>query len=104
MKTNFSLPLFKENLKRFWPISAVGFAVYFLTGPFSLITTGYDSWYMYIVKWAIGYDNIPYMLMHVTMGCLAAATVFSYLHKTNSVAAVHAMPFSRRTISIFLSS
>ena len=100
MNKYFSLPLFKENLKRFWPLSAVGFAVYFMVGPFTLITMDYDSWYHYAVKWAIGYENIAYMFMHVVMGCLAAVVVFSYLHKTNSVAAVHAMPFSRKSLYI----
>lgn len=100
MKNNFSMPLFKENLKRFWPISAVGFIVYFLSGPFTLMTQDFDTWSAYEVKWAVGYQNFFYVMLDVVLACVAAVTVFTYLHKANSAAAVHAMPFSRKSLYI----
>ena len=49
MKKNkfFSGALFAENLRRFWPVSVVGLFIYFLSGPFLILTKSVRDNYMY---------------------------------------------------------
>ena len=36
---SLSAPILKENLRRFWPIPVISFIIYFLSGPFVVLTS-----------------------------------------------------------------
>ena len=109
MKKNkfFSSALFKENLRRFWPVSAVGLFIYFLSGPFLILTRSVSDNYMYgslltgsAASAMLRNLNFGFLMMHLVLPVVAAVCVFSYLNKVGSVAALHSMPFSRRTLYV----
>ena len=99
-----SSALLLENFRRFWSISAVGFMVYFMSGPYIMLSESRRGYYG--VTWPDSYflsnltenRNFGFEAMHLILPVVAAVCVFSYLNKTNSVGFVHALPFSKRTL------
>ena len=109
MKKNkfFSGALFAENLRRFWPVSAVGLFIYFLSGPFLILTKSVRDNYMYgsVLNGTAGGAmlnnlNFGFLFVHLVLPVVAAVCVFSYLNRVGSVAALHSMPLSRRTLFV----
>ena len=107
MKKNsfFSGALFRENLRRFWPVSAVGLFIYFVSGPFLILTgivrdSGGAVYPHNMVGMMLNNLNVGFLMMHLVLPVVAAVCVFSYLNRVNSVASIHAMPFSRRTLFV----
>ena len=109
----FSAALYKENLKRFWSLAAIGFFIYFMSAPFTLmqgsgitgigrIFFGYGSRDVaaYFLQMLLKNRNVGFEFIHLVLPVVSAVAVFSYLNKVNSTGAVHAMPFSRRMLFI----
>ena len=93
----FSGPLFVENLKRFWPIAAVGFVFAFLCAPFEMLRSvalGHD-YSFYTIRELLVNHNIGFVFLECVLPAVAAVTVFAYLNKINSVSVIHAQPYSR---------
>ncbi|MCR5481649.1 MAG: hypothetical protein K6F52_02535 [Clostridia bacterium] len=93
---SISLPMFKENLRRFWPISAVGFLLYFFSGIFPLLMS-YDNLRPmagYISNMLVN-QNPMFVILNLTMPVITAVMLFAYLHQQASVTSLHAMPFTR---------
>ena len=95
-----------ENLRRFWPVPAIGFLIYFLSGVFPILlhykNLKYISGY---IQMSLENEQPFFMAAHLFLPVIAAVLVFRYLHGTSSVAVMHAMPFDRPTLffSNFLS-
>lgn len=109
MKKNkfFSGALFAENLRRFWPVSVVGLFIYFLSGPFLILTKSVRDNYLYgsVLNGTAGGAmlnnlNFGFLFVHLVLPVVAAVCVFSYLNRVGSVAALHSMPLSRRTLFV----
>ena len=98
MKNNgfFSAALFKENVKRFWPIAFVGFVVYFLSGPVNVISFGAKSG----VHIALHGFNFGYIFSALALSVIPAICVFGYLQRVSSVSMMHSMPFSRKSLYV----
>lgn len=99
MRSCFSFPLFKENIKRFWGISAIGFFMYFLSGPFGLIMQR-GEWRLYVINACYAINNPGYLVMDMVLACIASVAVFAYLNKVNSAGVLHSMPFSRKSLFV----
>ncbi|MBQ3921346.1 MAG: hypothetical protein II689_03810, partial [Firmicutes bacterium] len=99
MKNSFSSALFRENLRRFWTVPALGFFVYFFAGPMQLIA-GHGWLSYYEVNNLIVRNNLGAIFASVGIPILATTVVFSYLFKTGSTSVTHSMPFSRKRLYV----
>jgi len=93
---SISLPLIRENLRRFWAIPAISFLIYFLSGIFPIIIS-YSK-----IDTVAGYINMSltnlqpfYMAAHLMMPVLTAVVIFRYLQSSSSATMMHSLPFSR---------
>ncbi len=93
----FSAALFKENFKRFWPMEIVAFLIYFLSGPYIIISDGYSR---YFVRTIVNNTHIIFLGMSLIMPVICCAEVFNYLNIPAAANLVHTQPFSRRTLFI----
>ena len=91
--------VFKENIKRFWPISFAAFIAYFLSGPFTLLL-GRDDPYGSWLSNAVSNSNFAYVLVTCAMTVAVAAAVYAYLFKVNSTVFMHSVPVSRQKLLI----
>ena len=90
-----SLPLVKENLRRYWAIPAISFLVYFFSGVFTLLisySVGSRYWY---VEDMLRNHNFFFMAAHLIVPIIVGAVVLRYIQKSASVTSLHAMPFTR---------
>ena len=110
-KEFFSAALFKENLKRFWPLAATGFFIYFMSGPFILLRStgvrgsarfflGYTGVADGFMSMLLAGQNVGFEFVHLVLPVTAAVAVFSYLNKVGSVGMMHSLPFSRRVLFV----
>ncbi|MBN7772087.1 hypothetical protein [Clostridium aminobutyricum] len=96
---NVSLPLVKENLRRFWAIPVISFLMYFLSGAVPILMS-----YSHIndmadyIQMCLTNQQPFYMAIHLIMPIITAVIVFRYLQAASSVTAMHAMPFTRATL------
>jgi len=89
--------LFKENIKRFWPISISAFVIYFLSGPFLLLAKKENlDWY--IVGNILKNYNVDFIFMNALLPLCISAAVFHYLFKSASSGIMHAFPIDRKTL------
>ena len=95
----FSGPLFKENMKKLWPMSLIGFLICFISGPLPVITS-YSELKANTVNNVLQFFNFGYSIVVGVLPAIAAIMVFSYLHRTASVSVVHAMPYSRKSLFV----
>ena len=106
----FSAALFKENIRRFWPLAAVGFFIYFMSAPFALLQRmgvkglsrifyGFSSMEYYL-NMLLKNQNVGFEFVHLVLPVVSAVAVFGYLNKVNSVGVVHSLPFSKRVLFI----
>ena len=93
---SLSLPLIRENLRRFWAIPCLSFLIYFFSGIFPILISYSD------INKVSGYIKISLMNMqpfflatHLIMPIITAVIIFRYLQSTSSVTMIHSMPFSR---------
>ena len=93
---SISLPLIRENLRRFWAIPAISFLIYFLSGIFPIIISysKIDTVASYINMSLTNWQPF-YMAAHVMMPVLTAVVIFRYLQSASSTTMMHSLPFSR---------
>jgi len=91
-----SLPLVKENLRRFWAIPALSFLVYFLSGVFPILMAYNDLTRMhYKISNMLDNYDVFFMATHLLIPVITAVVIFRYLQVSASVTSIHAMPFTR---------
>ncbi|MGN1318995.1 MAG: hypothetical protein ACI4VF_08240, partial [Lachnospirales bacterium] len=86
--------IIKTDFRRFWYITAI-YLVLLLVFVYSSIlgeSTVYDGNYIESIKYYITSDE---GLLAIFMSAFTGALLFSYLHKSNSVSAMHGIPVSR---------
>lgn len=89
--------IFKENIKRFWPVSFAAFIAYFMCGPFYVLQSRGDLSYGALSS-AVSTGNVGYMFVTCAMTVVVGAVVYSYLFKGSSTVFMHAAPASRREL------
>ncbi len=91
-----SMPLIKENLRRFWAIPAIAFLAYFLSSVFPILMSYGDITNMYsYIEMCLTNKQPFFMAIHLTLPIIAAVIVFRYLQSSSSVTTMHSMPFTR---------
>ncbi len=93
---SISIPLIKENLRRFWAIPAIGFLAYFLSGVFPILMSysNINNMYYYI-EMCLTNKQPFFMAIHLMLPIITAVIVYRYLQSPSSVTSMHAMPFTR---------
>lgn len=91
-----SIPLVKENMRRFWAIPALSFLVYFLSGVFPILMS-YDKLNNMAGYIKMSLHNLQpfYMGAHLLIPVVTAVVLFRYLQSVSSVAVMHSLPFTR---------
>lgn len=93
---SISLPLIRENLRRFWAIPAIAFLIYFLSGIFPIIIS-YSKINIVASYINMSLTNLQpfYMAAHLMIPVLTAVVIFRYLQSASSTTMMHSLPFSR---------
>ncbi len=93
---SISLPLIRENLRRFWAIPAISFLIYFLSGIFPIIISysKIDVVASYINMSLTNFQPF-YMAAHLMIPILTVVVIFRYLQSASSATMMHSLPFSR---------
>ena len=93
---SISVPLIKENLRRFWAIPVLAFLVYFLSGVFPILMS-YKTLNFMARYIEMSLHNLQpfFMGAHLFMPVLTAVILLRYLQNVSSVAVMHSMPFTR---------
>jgi ABC-2 type transport system permease protein len=91
--------LFKENIKRFWPISAVAALIYFMSGPFLLLLQK-DNASVFTARNLVSNFNLGFLFMDCALPVIICAAVFMYLYRMNSTVVMHSLPFSRSSLFV----
>lgn len=93
---SISIPLIKENLRRFWAIPAIGFLAYFLSSSFPILMSykHLNNMYDYIRMCLTNLQPF-FMATHLIMPIITAVIIFRYIQSSSSVTALHSMPFTR---------
>lgn len=93
---SISIPLIKENLRRFWAIPALGFLAYFLSSAFPILMSYNDITNMYsYIEMCLTNHQPVFMTVHLILPVIAAVIVFRYIQSSSSVTTMHSMPFTR---------
>ena len=93
---SFSAPILKENLRRFWPISVISFIIYFLSGPFAVLTSyGHLNSVRIYLNNSLNNLNVFFLAVHFLAPIAASLAVYKYLHSPGSVAVMNSLPASR---------
>lgn len=91
-----SIPLIKENFRRFWAIPALGFLAYFLSSVFPILMSYSHITNMYnYIEMCLTNKQPFFMAVHLALPVIAAVIVFRYVQSSSSVTAMHSMPFTR---------
>jgi len=91
-----SLPLLKENLKRYTAIPVISFLVYFMLGLVPVFISENDSGLVDYFIQAVLRNTYPvFTAMLILLPVITGVIVFRYLHAPASVTALHSMPFTR---------
>lgn len=93
---SFSIPLVKENLRRFWAIPVISFLIYFLSGVFPILMS-YNKINNLANYIEMSLHNMQpfYMGAHLLIPVITAVVLFRYLQSVSSVAVMHSLPFTR---------
>ncbi len=93
--------LISYDLKRYWILPAVSFAVLFLFTCFQILLQ-YDSLENMArnIEEMTSFGNPTQIAAAGITPVIAALTVFHYLHKVNAVTAMHSLPLTRRQLFI----
>ena len=93
---SLSLPLIKENLRRYWAIPVLAFLVYFLAGIFPLLIAYNNLSYSYgFIRGLLTNYNWIFMCTHLLLPIITGVVVFRYLQTPAFTTTLHAMPFTR---------
>ncbi len=93
---SISLPLIKENMRRFWAIPVISFLVYFLSGAFPILMT-YDKINNIANYIQLSLENQQpfYMAAHLLVPVITAVVLYRYLQSVSSAAVMHSLPLTR---------
>ncbi|MDD2484366.1 MAG: hypothetical protein PHQ50_05030, partial [Eubacteriales bacterium] len=93
---SISLPLIKENMRRFWAIPVIAFLVYFLSGVFPVLMT-YDKInnIASYIEMSLKNQQPFYMMAHLLVPVITAVVLYRYLQSVSSAAVMHSLPFTR---------
>ena len=94
-----SLPLIKENLRRYWAIPVMSFIAYFLSGIFPILIAYADldeSWDF--INSLLDNHHQIFMTVHLILPIFTGVLVFRYLQTPAYTTSLHAMPFTRATL------
>ncbi len=96
-----SVPLIRENLRRYWAIPALGFLVYFLSGVFPILI-GYQNIHNMAstIEGTLDNENVFFLAVHLALPIIAAVMLFRYLQSSGTMTATHSMPFSRSKLYV----
>ena len=93
---SISVPLIKENLRRFWAIPVLAFLVYFLSGIFPILMSyGHLNNMARYIEMSLNNQQPFYMMAHLMFPIITAVIIFRYLQSVSSVSVMHSMPFTR---------
>ena len=95
--SNFSIPLIKENMKRFWGLSFLSFLSYFLLGVLPVILSPTAPNYFFMNSMLKG-EYFPYVFILLATPILLGLLIYRYLQQPSSAAIMNAFPFSRKTM------
>lgn len=100
----FSIPLFKKQTKRFWPLWSMYFLLYFMLLPmymlmqsqnrFSTMEPLTDTFQTYLA----GLSTYGSLWINFVFCILVAMAIWSYLYNSRSVSMIHALPLKRGTL------
>jgi len=99
-----SLPLLKENLKRYMAIPVIAFLIYLFLGVIPIFleynkynsnNSGQNYFLYYFVFDALQNSYFVFIAMLISLPVITGAVVLRYLHVPASVTALHSMPFTR---------
>lgn len=96
---SISVPLIKENFRRFWAIPAISFLAYFLSSTFPILM-GYshiNDMYDYIQMCLSNVQPI-FMLTHLCLPIITAVITFRFIQNSSAVTTMHSLPFSRNQL------
>ena len=99
MSKCFSSTLYKENLKRFWTLSALGLVFFYLSG-ILMLSLSHVRYNYYDVENMLQNQNLGFVFIECALPVAIVAALFSYLNKANSVNLIHSLPYSRRELYI----
>ena len=93
---SISMPLVRENMRRFWAIPVLAFLVYFLSGVFPILMSYKDlSRMASYIEMSLHNMQPFFMGAHLIVPVITAVLLYGYLQKVSSVAVMHSMPFTR---------
>ena len=93
---SISMPLVRENMRRFWAIPVLSFLVYFLSGVFPILMSYKDlSRMASYIEMSLHNMQPFFMGAHLIVPVITAVLLYGYLQKVSSVAVMHSMPFTR---------
>lgn len=93
---SISMPLIKENMRRFWAIPALAFLLYFLSGVFPILMSYKSLKYMASYIELSLHNMQPFFMgAHLLVPVITAVLLYRYLQSVSSVAVMHSMPFTR---------
>ncbi len=93
---SISMPLVKENMRRFWAVPVLAFLVYFLSGVFPILMSYKNLGYMAsYIEMSLHNMQPFFMGAHLLVPVITAVLLYRYLQNVSSVAVMHSMPFTR---------
>ncbi|GAB1475658.1 hypothetical protein MASR2M70_04900 [Bacillota bacterium] len=93
---SLSIPLIKENMRRFWAVPVLAFLVYFLSGVFPILMSYKNLKYMASYIESSLHNMQPFFMgAHLLVPVITAVLLYRYLQSVSSVAVMHSMPFTR---------
>lgn len=94
--SRISVPLIRENLRRYWAIPALGFLIYFLSGVFPILLR-YHSLNSFASTIEDMLTNMHpfFMGVHIALPIISAVMLFRYMQGSGTMTIAHSLPFSR---------
>ncbi len=93
---SISMPLIRENMRRFWAVPVLAFLVYFLSGVFPILMAYKDlASLAYYIEMSLHNMQPFFMGAHLLVPVITAVLLYRYLQNVSSVAVMHSMPFTR---------
>ncbi len=94
-------PLFKENMRRFWPIPLIGTLIYLLSSALPILMA-YDriNTQAHFINSMLKCQHVVFFPGLFALPVVTAIVVFGYLQYTSSTTMMHSLPFTRRELYV----
>lgn len=97
----FSQALFKQNLRRFWPLLAAYISVVIIVGFAFMTDLNYEKEITAEIFMNRVFHLSPLLTLVIALFSIAiAVAVYSYMHNSTAAAMVNTLPYKRKTIYI----